>query len=238
MAPFMFVCLVFPTGGTQPAWPGVTLLRNNDLRSHCNNALSTWGGVKNIFGMSVYSKEYKFLILLFIGFVVTFATDYVSAELRPLTGPLSIPRMIHEWIWSSGGMILTGEKRRTRRKTCPSAILFTTNPTWTVLGATPVLRVEKPATWHGRYDCLPFPVPWRRIGELEVKIHASLRICVSAPFIIGHWPLSQFDVHDFFANWLYRRFQATGCHNTDMFFSTFTLRFLNTEALIRQLDET
>jgi hypothetical protein len=31
--------------------------------------------------------------------------------------------------WSSGEMILTGENRRTRRKTCPSTTLFTTNPT-------------------------------------------------------------------------------------------------------------
>jgi hypothetical protein len=31
---------------------------------------------------------------------------------------------------SDGGMILTGENRRTRRKTCPSATLSTTNPTW------------------------------------------------------------------------------------------------------------
>jgi hypothetical protein len=28
-------------------------------------------------------------------------------------------------------MILTGEKQRTQRETCPSANLFTTNPTWT-----------------------------------------------------------------------------------------------------------
>jgi len=32
---------------------------------------------------------------------------------------------------SNGGMILTGENVRTRRKSCPSAILSTTNPTWT-----------------------------------------------------------------------------------------------------------
>jgi hypothetical protein len=31
---------------------------------------------------------------------------------------------------SDGGMILTEENRRTRRKTCPSATLSTTNPTW------------------------------------------------------------------------------------------------------------
>jgi hypothetical protein len=31
---------------------------------------------------------------------------------------------------SDGGVTLTGENRRTRRKTCPSATLSTTNPTW------------------------------------------------------------------------------------------------------------
>jgi hypothetical protein len=32
---------------------------------------------------------------------------------------------------SLGGMILTGENRRTRRRTCPSTTLSTKNPTWT-----------------------------------------------------------------------------------------------------------
>jgi hypothetical protein len=31
---------------------------------------------------------------------------------------------------NDGGMILTGKNRRTRRKTCTSATLSTTNPTW------------------------------------------------------------------------------------------------------------
>jgi hypothetical protein len=52
-------------------------------------------------------------------------------------GPLSIPQTTHEWTWSSGGMILTGENRRTRRKTCTSATLSTTDPKWTALGANP-----------------------------------------------------------------------------------------------------
>jgi hypothetical protein len=43
-------------------------------------------------------------------------------------------------------MILTGENRRTRRKTYPSATLSTTNPTWTDLGANPCLRGENPVT--------------------------------------------------------------------------------------------
>jgi hypothetical protein len=42
--------------------------------------------------------------------------------------------------------ILTGENRRTRRKTCLSATLSTTNPTSTDLGANPDLRGERPAT--------------------------------------------------------------------------------------------
>jgi hypothetical protein len=43
-------------------------------------------------------------------------------------------------------MLLTGENRRTPGKACPSATLFTTNPTWTALGANPGLRGEKPST--------------------------------------------------------------------------------------------
>jgi hypothetical protein len=47
---------------------------------------------------------------------------------------------------NDGGMILTGENRRTRRKPCPSATLSTTNPTWIDPGANPGLRVERLAT--------------------------------------------------------------------------------------------
>jgi hypothetical protein len=47
---------------------------------------------------------------------------------------------------NDGGMILTGESRRTRRKSCPSATLSTTNPTWTYPGANPELRGERPVT--------------------------------------------------------------------------------------------
>jgi hypothetical protein len=47
---------------------------------------------------------------------------------------------------SDGGMILTGENRRTRRKTCPSATLSTTNPTWIDPGTNSGLRCERTAT--------------------------------------------------------------------------------------------
>jgi hypothetical protein len=42
--------------------------------------------------------------------------------------------------------MLTGEHRRTRRKTCPSATLSTTNPTWIDQGVNPGLRCERPTT--------------------------------------------------------------------------------------------
>jgi hypothetical protein len=47
---------------------------------------------------------------------------------------------------SDGGMILKGENRKTRKRTCPNATLSTTNPTWIEPGANPGLRVERPAT--------------------------------------------------------------------------------------------
>jgi hypothetical protein len=50
---------------------------------------------------------------------------------------------------SDGGMILTEDNRRTRRKTYPSATFSTTNPTCTDPGANPGLRGERPATNHG-----------------------------------------------------------------------------------------
>jgi hypothetical protein len=45
-------------------------------------------------------------------------------------------------MYNHGGMILTEENHRTRRKTCLIATMSTTNPTWT----DPGLRGERPAT--------------------------------------------------------------------------------------------
>jgi hypothetical protein len=50
-------------------------------------------------------------------------------------------------------MILTGENGMTRRKTCPSATLSTTNPTLTTLEANTGLRGEKPVTNRLSYVC-------------------------------------------------------------------------------------
>jgi hypothetical protein len=43
-------------------------------------------------------------------------------------------------------MKLTRQNRSTRRETCPSATLSTTNATWTDPGSTPGLRDERQAT--------------------------------------------------------------------------------------------
>jgi hypothetical protein len=53
---------------------------------------------------------------------------------------MSIPQTIHECIRSSGGIILTGENRRTRRKT------------WTDLGVNSGLRGKWPANNRLSYD--------------------------------------------------------------------------------------
>jgi hypothetical protein len=87
--------------------------------------------------------------------VVIFVTvlkwgDYACVGLPQLMGPLSSSQMMHEWIWSSREIILTGRNRRTRRKSCPSVTL-STNPTWIVLDANPGLRGGKPAT--NRLSC-------------------------------------------------------------------------------------
>jgi hypothetical protein len=60
--------------------------------------------------------------------------DYVS-ELLPQTE-----------LENDGGIMLTGESLRTRRKTCSSVTLSITSVTWTDPGANPGLRVERPAT--------------------------------------------------------------------------------------------
>jgi hypothetical protein len=92
--------------------------------------------------LTIANNQYSSLYLLFL---LLRSDESVSVELRPLMGPLSISQMFREWIWSNGGMILTGENWRTRRGTCPSAT-FPTNPTWTALGANPGLCGENPAT--------------------------------------------------------------------------------------------
>jgi len=53
---------------------------------------------------------------------------------------------VNEWVWSIGGMILTGENWSSGRKTSYSGSLSTTNPTRTDLGWNNGLSGERPAT--------------------------------------------------------------------------------------------
>jgi hypothetical protein len=55
--------------------------------------------------------------------------DYVS-QLQPLTGLPFVHQVTYMSMESSGWIILTGKNWRTLRKTCPDAILSTTDPTW------------------------------------------------------------------------------------------------------------
>jgi len=94
--------------------------------------------------------------------------DYVS-ELLPLTDILFIPQMIYEYgerRWND----IDRENRRTRRKTCPSATLSTTNPTWIDPGANPGLRGERPATnrlSHGTAACSWLPIKFIRNDDVS-----------------------------------------------------------------------
>jgi hypothetical protein len=83
--------------------------------------------------------------------------------------------MIQQWIWSCGGMILTGENRRTRRKTCPSATLSNTNPTRTGLRANAGLRCEMPAT-NRTATGLFYWRKWLR-AESDAKDMMVIHIC-------------------------------------------------------------
>jgi hypothetical protein len=58
---------------------------------------------------------------------------------------LRIPQMI--WVWrATVEWYWQGKIKKTQRKTCPTATLSTTNPTWINPGANPGLHGERPAT--------------------------------------------------------------------------------------------
>jgi hypothetical protein len=72
------------------------------------------------------------------------ARDDVS-ELRPPTGIFFTHQVIYEHVESRWNYT-DRTNRRTRSKTCPTATLYTTNPTWIEPGANPGFRYERPAT--------------------------------------------------------------------------------------------
>jgi hypothetical protein len=80
----------------------------------------------------------------------------LSAELRPLMGPVSIPHMTRvkmDQRWK----VMTGESRRTRRNPCPNATHVTKSQIWADMDMNQGLRGGKPATnglSHGTADLL------------------------------------------------------------------------------------
>jgi hypothetical protein len=82
---------------------------------------SSWRIWRNNWRHTLFQELFVFLLpptsdLLFM----SVGWDCVS-ELRPPTGLLFVPPN-YIWVWGHGGMILTWENRRTRRKTCTSVI--------------------------------------------------------------------------------------------------------------------
>jgi hypothetical protein len=77
---------------------------------------------------------------------------------RPVTGLLSIPQMKHEWMWNSGGMILTGRPKDSEMKPapippCPSQIPHGLTRVWTLA-----------------INCLSCGTAWSYVF-LQLKIH-------------------------------------------------------------------
>ena len=74
-------------------------------------------------------------------------------KLRPLVHMISV---VLNWIsvWSTGGMTLTGEKRRLWIKSCLTATLSTTNPTRTDLGLNQWFLCKRPAKSRLRRDTI------------------------------------------------------------------------------------
>jgi hypothetical protein len=60
--------------------------------------------------------------------------DWVHLVRRPLIGLLYQPRMTDDEFEAVGGIRIFQGKPKYSEKTCPSATLSTTNPTWPDLG--------------------------------------------------------------------------------------------------------
>jgi hypothetical protein len=138
--------------GTQTNWIQSTPSTPYSCKIHFTIILSCMPNIPNC--CFHWGFRTKFCVLSFPHFFYRF--DEVRLCLcgtGPLLGPLSIPQMIREWIQSNGGVILTGENRRTRRKTCPSATLSTTDPTWTSFTHTWYkCRSSHPSWFNYTYD--------------------------------------------------------------------------------------
>jgi hypothetical protein len=81
------------------------------------------------------------------------------------------------WLWSSWWNEDWQEKPKYSEKTCPSATLSTTNPTWPDLGSNPDRRGGKPATNRLSYGTATIARVLVHFQELEWSVYKiSLRV--------------------------------------------------------------
>jgi hypothetical protein len=106
------------------------------------------------------SKEGTFLAEYYLALLGTLLRTFrkivwasLSEVLSPRALPFNVPTLYPfvllvrakrrlKYVRSIGGMILTGESRRFRRKYCYSEILYITHLTWTLSGTSPGFRSE------------------------------------------------------------------------------------------------
>jgi hypothetical protein len=77
---------------------------------------------------------------------------------------------MNEWVWSIGGMVLTGGNLIPRRETCHSVTLSTTDPTYTGLGSYLGLRGEMPAPNSVGHGAAQLQMQW-----ISITFEDSLR---------------------------------------------------------------
>jgi hypothetical protein len=99
-------------------------------------------------GPGRFTPELKIIFIIIIIIIIIIA----GVRISPLgsaatTGPFYQPQMIYDGDCGAiGGMKIGKGKAKYSEKTCPSATLSTTNPTWPDPGSNPGRRGGKPAT--------------------------------------------------------------------------------------------
>ena len=93
-------------------------------------------------------------------------------------------------------MILTGENRSTRRQTCPSVTLCTTNLTWTDMRSNPCPSGDRPATnlrTDIRLNCVQKCSPYHAVNRARVheknnrKDSCLLKMVIRRTAVIVYW---------------------------------------------------
>jgi hypothetical protein len=114
-------------------------------------------------------------------------------------------------------MILTGENRITRRKTCPSATLSTVNPTWIDPGANPGIRGDRPATTHLSHGTARRCPHWGLLSP-ALKHHRPM-FRVNVKYEVSHPHKEQVTVHRSDVRWkiFHTKFSPYGNFSTKFF---------------------